>query len=259
MKDNKTLNKSLYLVLPVISILVVLAIAMIWVQPKIANILQTQTQIADEQSKQTMLDTKIETLDALSKSRTDLLAQLTDVNIALPTQKDIPALIIQLQRIAQESDVAIQGIQLTPGKLVNDSAPTSKTGPDVAISLGIQGNYESLKTFLGKIVKGKRLINMEAISMSATAADNDGTLTVTLNMNTFYQPLPAKPGDETEEVPVLTKAERDVYENLKTYTAYQVASTTGDASPLAPDPTPVPSATATPSEAPETSPSARPL
>lgn len=250
MKNNQKINKNLYFVLPVISILVVIVIVLAWVQPKVASILDKQRAIQSEKDKQVKLDAKIKQLDLLLQDKTELVAKLTSINVALPTQKDVPQLIIQLQKIAQESDVDIQAVQLSPGKLVNETAPASKTGPDITINISIQGNYEAVKTFLGKVFKAKRLINMESINLTSSSTSDNGALVVSLMMNAYYQPIPPKPTDPTQELPVITKEEEAVYDKLQSYTAYQ-----NDGSFV--PPTPQPSEPAS-SEAPETSASANP-
>lgn len=253
MKKAVSFNKNIYIAMPAISILIVFAVGFLWIRPTIDSILQKQTMITEEQDKKTKLDTKLATLNELSKRRTELLAELTSVNVALPTQKDVPTLIIQLQKIAQESDVQIQGIQLSPGKLINDTATTAKTGPEISLNVAIRGNYEAIKTFIGKVYKGKRLINMDSIVVTSGSAD-DGSLTTALTMNTYYQPIPQK-ADSTDPVAELTSADKEVYDVLQGYTSYQL-----DGQVFVPAPTPAPSSSASPvsSEAPETSASATP-
>ncbi len=236
---NSKMKMSVYYVLPVIAILVVIGIGLLFIQPKITEIQDLQQKKAAEEERKIKLEKKLTDLAQLENNKTDLIAQLTALTIALPNQKEVPALIIQLQKIAQESDVQIQGIQLTPGKLLNDTSiqAAAKTGPSVSFTLTFRGNYEAIKTFMGKVYKAKRLVNMESINLNTGGAQSeDGGVSVSSSMLAFYQPFPATPKDETEEIPALTAEDKETYDALQTYNSYQIDGTAPEA----------PAATATP-------------
>lgn len=219
--NKQKINKNLYFVLPVISILFVVGLVVALVQPKVVSIDETKNKIKTEEGKKAILDAKIIQLRTLAEQKSELVAQLAAARVALPDQKDIPGLIIQVEKIAQESDVIITGEQLNPGKLVVDSVAPTKTGPDISISVAVKGNSESIKTFLGKIYKAKRLLNMESITVNSGGANQDeGEQTVSITMYAYYQPNPPKPKDETEPIPALTPDEIKTYETLKGYTSY---------------------------------------
>jgi len=250
---NKNLNKNLYIVLPLLSILIVIGLGIFFIQPKVVTIMEKQASIKQENSRKELLQTKIQKLENLSKRKTELLAQLTAINEALPTQKDVPTLIIQIQKTAQDSDVEIQSIQLSPGKLIDDQAVAKTT--DITINLSIRGNYEAIETFLGKVFRGKRLINLESINLASSGStDSDSGLTASIVMSTYYQPLPPKAADETEEVPEETTADQEVYSKLQSYESLQ--ATGNDI--VAPSPTPRATPESSSSAIPSPSASARP-
>jgi Tfp pilus assembly protein PilO len=260
---NSKMKMSVYYVLPVIAIVVVIGVGLLFVQPKITEIQDLQQRKAAEEERKSKLDKKLTDLAQLESNKTDILAQQSALTVALPNQKEAPALIIELQKIAQESDVSIQGIQLTPGKLLNDTsqAATGKTGPQIAFNLAYKGNYEAVKTFMGKVYKAKRLINMESINLNTGGAGaEDGGVSVTSNMAAFYQPRPAIPKDETEAVPVLTENDRKTYDLLQTYNSYQIEGNvegqpSASATPT-PEASPAPSGSASPTSKPTTTPKA---
>lgn len=237
-KPNGKVKMSVYYVLPLIAILFVVAIVLFVVQPKITEIQTLQQKKAAEEERKEKLDQKLTKLQQLDNNKTELLAQLTALTIALPNQKEAPALIIQLQKMAQESNVDIQGIQLSPGKLINDTvlAANSKTGPSIAFTLSLRGDYEAVKTFMGKVYNSKRLINMESINLSTgNSQDETGGVTVTSNMIAYYQALPPTPKDETDSIPVLSEEDTRIYSLLQTYNSYQIEAGTQN------NPTPQPS------------------
>ncbi len=241
---NSKMKMSVYYVLPVIAIIVVVGIGLLFIQPKIGEIQELQTRKAAEEERKVKLDKKLADLTQLESNKTDLVAQLSALTIALPNQKEVPALIIQLQKIAQESDVQIQGIQLTPGKLVNDTSITAanaKTGPSISFTLAYRGNYEAIKTFMGKVYKAKRLINMESVNLNTGGTQSeDGGVTVSSNMSAFYLQLPPTPKDETEEIPTLTAEDRKTYDLLQTYNSYQIEGNSESKASPETSPTPVP-------------------
>lgn len=218
---NNKINKGLYFVLPLISILIVIVIGVVWIQPRIANTMETQNKIEQEKLKAEKLSAKLTRLRTLAATKDDLLAQLTAIKVALPNQKEVPNLILQIQKIAEESDVELQAIQLNPGKLVLENVPPTKTGPDLGVNVSVKGNYEAVKTFLAKIYKGKRLVNMESITIgSPDASSTDGALVVAVNMFGYFQPLPPKPKDETEDLPEITQEDNSTYDLLQSYSSF---------------------------------------
>jgi Tfp pilus assembly protein PilO len=225
--SNNKVKKSLYYVLPVIAILVVIGIGIGFIQPKIVEIQDLQQKKASEVARKQKLEAKLSQLSNLDGKRSDLLAQLQAVTVALPDQKEVPQLIIQLQNIAKESDIEIQSIQMTPGKLVETgSALATKVGPDINFILGYKGSYESIRTFLGKIYKAKRLINMDSLNISVSSNETEaGQITVQSQMFAYYQPRPAIPKDPTEELPTISTPDQAIYDQLQGYTSYAGAST----------------------------------
>ncbi|MDQ3098439.1 MAG: type 4a pilus biogenesis protein PilO [bacterium] len=250
---NSKMKMSVYYVLPVIAIVVVIGIGLLFVQPKIAEIQDLQQKKAAEEERKSKLDKKLSDLAQLESNKTDILAQQSALTVALPNQKEAPALIIELQKIAQESDIQIQGIQLTPGKLLDDTsqAATGKTGPQITFTLAYKGNYEAIKTFMGKVYKAKRLVNMESVNLNTGGAQaEDGGVSVTSNMAAFYQPRPAIPKDETEAIPILTEDDRKTYDLLQTYNSYQVDGTSLTQPSSEQSATPIPSSNPAASVAP---------
>lgn len=226
MKDK--MNKNVFYVLPVLAILAVIAIGLLFVQPKYNEIVDLNAKKQEELDKQEKMTTKLRTLSQLESQKTDLQARLQNLAIAVPNQKEIPGLIIALQKIAQASDVELQAIQLTPGVLLNDPSVTNKTAPELPIVINFKGNYDAIKTFLGRVYKAKRLLNMSVLALNTSAAaGEEGQITANLNMTAYFQPLPGKPKDITEAVPTETVDDKAVYDALDGYTAYTIDSTEG--------------------------------
>jgi hypothetical protein len=98
---------------------------------------------------------------------------------------------------------------------------------------------------------------MESITLNSGGSESDGTLAVTIAINTYYQPLSnSRPSSESEDLPMLTKSDQDIYSKLQSYTSYQLDGS----APIQQEEPPQASQSATPAlrEAPETSPSATP-
>jgi Tfp pilus assembly protein PilO len=225
---NDKVKKNLYYALPVICIIAVIVLGLKFIQPKLIETQALQQKKTEELTKKAAIERKLSRLVALDANKSDILAQLQAITIALPDQKEVPQLIIQLQKIAADSDVEIQGIQLTPGKLVDeDTALAQKIGPQVDFNMSFKGSYEAVKTFLGKIYKTKRLINIDSIQINAsTAQGEDNAINASVSMMTFFQPKQNKPKDPTEELPVIGAEDQKVYDTLQGYNSYAVNETT---------------------------------
>ncbi|MDQ3239020.1 MAG: type 4a pilus biogenesis protein PilO, partial [bacterium] len=213
---------------PIIALLSVLAIGLVFIQPTYDNIVQLNVEKTENTQKQQKMQTKLAALSRLDANKTDLQAQIVNLAVALPNQKEIPGLIIAIQKIAQASDVQIQAVQLTPGVLLNDPAIANKTAPELPFVLNIRGNYEAIKTFLGRVYKAKRLLNMNSISINTgTQAGEDGQIIASITMTGYYQPLPPTPKNVTEDLPPLVPNSANLNSKLESYTSYTLSSSEG--------------------------------
>jgi len=127
----------------------------------------------------------------------DLESRLENLNAVLPSEKDAADLLRNLQIVAVQSNLTIKGFK--PSIPVNK--PMHAEWP---IALDLDGTYHNLATFLDRVGKFTRIINISALDVKAKdkPAPNS-TITASCIATTFVLfnkekgvpgPTPAKPG-----------------------------------------------------------------
>ncbi len=115
----------------------------------------------------------------------DSLARL---NFILPTEKDLPGLFVQLEKIADDSGFVLTNIDISEQKgesLASKSAGSSTVSDkikklNISITL-IKGNYEDLLSFLDAVEKNLRL--MDVVSITFAAGESPA---YAVNLTTYY-------------------------------------------------------------------------
>ena len=102
------------------------------------------------------------------------------INSIIPSESDVPGLVVILGAIAKESDVILTGIDFTLSDAKSQSDLPSQIKPmEIALNVG-DSNYERLKIFLANLEADLRLFDVRSI----TATPTDGNATVELR--TYY-------------------------------------------------------------------------
>lgn len=211
-------NKNLYYVLPVISILIVIIVGITLIQPKIAEIQATQQEEAQEKEVQTKLQNKAKVLSQLDKNKLELQSEVSNLSVALPSGKKASELIRMLQNLASQSNVQIDTLSFDAGTIDNN-ALTPPT--ELNVSLAFSGSYDAIKTFLSNAAKAKRLMNVTSLGLANSASD-ESTITATTALTVYYTAPVKAPTDITEEVPTITPEEQALYAKLNDYVSYEV-------------------------------------
>jgi len=145
----------------------------------------------------------------LAKTIVDQYKNLTDVNqmisLTMPRSEELYNAIVQLNKISEDSGLSIQSIALQ--KISSATTASSKTSSassqsllkspqQVALTLSLNGTYESFKTWLEAVETNIRLMDITNISFSGVkttptergsgAGFNFFNFSVALNL--YYQP-----------------------------------------------------------------------
>jgi type IV pilus assembly protein PilO len=97
----------------------------------------------------------------------DLEAQLERLRPVLPSEKDVADLLRRIQGMATQSNLAIRGF-------APQAVATRQMYAEWPIGLQIEGTYHNLGTFLERVSKFPRIINVTGIHIKAKDA-KDGT------------------------------------------------------------------------------------
>jgi len=101
-----------------------------------------------------------------------LQAQLDRLKVILPEERDVADLLRRVQAVATESNLTILGF--TPRAIA-----TRELHAEWPIGLQLEGTYHDLGTFLERISKFPRIINVSTIAINARDERNQGPGTIT--------------------------------------------------------------------------------
>ena len=98
----------------------------------------------------------------------DLEAQLERLRPVLPSEKDVADLLRRIQGMATQSNLTIRGF-------APQAVATRQMYAEWPIGLQIEGTYHNLGTFLERVSKFPRIINVTGIHIKARDASKDGS------------------------------------------------------------------------------------
>jgi type IV pilus assembly protein PilO len=117
----------------------------------------------------------------------DLEAQLDRLRPVLPDEKDVADLLRRIQGMATQSNLTIRGF-------APQAVATKQMYAEWPIGLQVEGTYHNLGSFLERVSKFPRIINVSSIHIKAkdTASSSD-TITADCTATTFVLVEPKKP------------------------------------------------------------------
>ncbi len=101
----------------------------------------------------------------------------------LPVEKDTPGLIVQLEAMASENGLILEGISFT--EKVEKGVATYKT---LKVSLELYGSYMAFKSFLEAIEYNVRIMDITSIEFSPEEAEEGGSgFSFKVELEVYYQ------------------------------------------------------------------------
>lgn len=129
----------------------------------------------------------VDSLDKLSQSLSDLEKQKYDsgwVLDALPSRYDFPALATSIEKLIQQNGLELESF-IGQDDAVNAVNEQSSPEPvDIPLTVSVTGSYIEIQDFIQQLEASIRPIQVQEITFSG----NDGTMSSTIKMLTFYQP-----------------------------------------------------------------------
>ncbi|HEV2412425.1 MAG TPA: type 4a pilus biogenesis protein PilO [Candidatus Saccharimonadales bacterium] len=179
------------------AILVIVAVAAVFVSMALVtcNFLWKQIQHNDrvykkEKSVSNLLKENVTSAQNLSAqyqliNSSSSVANAQTILDALPPTYDNPDLLASIQTVVEQSGLSL--VSLTSTDLNGQVSDMSATPAPVQIpfSLQVSGTYQQVNTLVTNLENTIRPMDVEAIVLSGT----DSSMTATLTVNTYYQPV----------------------------------------------------------------------
>ncbi len=183
------MKQQVIILIAVFVLMVALFYVFAW-SPQAAKLAELDQQRATEETK---LDTAKSTLTMLvqvRKTASESEFELVKIRTKMPSEPELPTLLVSLQSIADDAGVAL--LSITPGE------PASQGDfSEIAISTSVSGSYVSIIDFLKRLEKASRELRVNTVNVASgtTYPDLDVKLTMSAyTMNNEMQTVPAVPG-----------------------------------------------------------------
>lgn len=122
-----------------------------------------QEQIASREIRKHQLE---KTIDSYEKNEQDFL----ELDAILPSDKNIPELLYQLESIARkESGVAFSGVSINELGTEDVSKTNTSKFSELSLTVQIEGTYPSLKKYITSIEKNMRVADITSLQFSRTS------------------------------------------------------------------------------------------
>ena len=145
------------------------------------NLHASIAEVSKRQADADVAEERVAKLSDLEKQYQRLAPVINQMNTALPRDKAQSDLSLQLQTMANKSNMKITSLQFTPSAQPGPTSQTTKVGDVLAIPVTFQlkGTYNQLQTFLKQLEQLNRYTNIT--SLSITKADDSILYSVQLN------------------------------------------------------------------------------
>ncbi len=204
LKNNPVYDRYEFLILPVFSTVVCLALLILIVIPNIITLLETNKQIQDLNSKNQALTTKLKSLEQADPET--IKKNIETTLIALPEDKDIPGAINQLLFLVNTNNLKLSGISFSVG------SGTEALSNNYQIKMDVSGGLTNLQNFVNKLKESTRTLKPDSIEINGVKfTDVQSTIAVKI----YFQPLQKSIGDVEKPLPVITQKDLEPLEKIK--------------------------------------------
>ncbi len=156
--------------------------ALFAISPTLSTIARLQKEVSDTKLVDQALSQKINNLSLLSQAYNEIETDISYVIDAVPKNAEAPTLIAQIQSVAQNSEVIISNLAISPIDLTTEESTMSSF---FTFEFGAQGDYENLDKFLSGITNMQRLISIESFSINKDPKTQ--VLDLTIKGSAFYK------------------------------------------------------------------------
>ncbi len=178
------------------------------VVPAFLGDLDLQQKLQDEKNLLAQLNQKVDSLQqSVYLSNAD---SVKDVNLALPSEKPLLALLATTNQLAQSSGVTVANVDTSPGKLATTSgkltAPDTSNPSDPAnnpnlprevrtlnIQVEVRGTLAQINQFIQQMEQATPFVNISQIALSSlaqgantNASTSQDVFSAKLNLTTYY-------------------------------------------------------------------------
>lgn len=219
---NLNIKENKVFALPILILLVVFLVSVVFLKPKLSEILEVRRDIKSEKKSLTALTQKLTTLDSLAQVELNEKALLT-LN-ALPIEKDVAKNLFILKQLVQDSGLGLSNITIgNVGDISTASAQIKlekgEVLPAMIFSISVSGQMSEIGDFISKINFTLPIMRINQIYLSNKRGDIPE---ITLDINSYFLPLPKTLGKVEDLVVAISPQEEKVFEKLTEFKVFDL-------------------------------------
>jgi Tfp pilus assembly protein PilO len=174
------MNKNL--ILTIVCLIAVLGILTILIVPTWQSIKIVKTEITERQEEVIVLEDLINKTEQLKQNEEQIAKEEEKVFLALPKEKDIPALLIQFEALASVNGLILESINFAQTTKTDQKVIRTKKTPEapktswqsLSVDLTVSGSYEAFRKYLANLENNIRSVNVTSISFSSPSSFAEG-------------------------------------------------------------------------------------
>jgi type IV pilus assembly protein PilO len=132
----------------------------LFLSPLLSTLNERAQERADKEAQLANLQQRIAELEAVRQRAPEIERELLELSKRVPTQPEIPTLIVQIEGIADEAGVTQLSIE--PGDI--EPPPGGGDFSVVPITMSFEGTYEEMQDFLLRIRNLARLVTVQSVT-----------------------------------------------------------------------------------------------
>lgn len=149
------------------------------IRPTLTTIASLIKEIKDKRVIAAKLQDKITALNSAQIEYQKIEKDFYLIDESLPQHPNISLLVLQLETLARKSSVSVEAIQFEKTILKGKEEKKS-----VNFSLAVAGDYKNLKSFLGSLIRLRRLVLIDTFAFKTSPTEEN--LILSLNAQAHY-------------------------------------------------------------------------
>lgn len=217
MQFDKLFRKYQNTIVSAVILLFCVLAAIFAVIPSVTKVQQLAADLRVMTEESTALKKKLDTLVTLDEAT--LRTNLTNVLSAVPAERSFPTVFETVESVAAQTGVSVVSMSISGGASLATPAASQVSAADkklgtrtIPFSVTINGSLTGIEQFIALIPQVRRLLRIRVFSIAFPK--DDRPLTVNIDMDAFYEPLPASIGSAKAVLPQLTETDLAMIEKL---------------------------------------------
>lgn len=184
--DNvKSYYYSVFLIIGVF--IITLLLVFLGIRPLLSNNKKLQGEVVAKRAELSKLEKKKMILENLKKKETEIKNDKEKVKTSLPSDKDLPKLLIQINGLVGGSGMPLKNLSLRESQVSSSETKDKEKASgisDFEATITSSGTYGNFKDFLAKAENALRLVNVNGFSISTSQGD---ALDLSIDLKTYFR------------------------------------------------------------------------